>query len=240
MKYYVYVSDAKIEMLCSQIPRSIREQIAAELKIDLKLISVSLKERKVTQETRYSKAGLVAAYIEGHERLGTVDAPEGYIKDALPMRWGPYGGDNRLVYFGGGTKHTIVGLGGSAYNLLGHQRGASEPHAHSTTSTIIAAISRDLDADEVEHPLRSFHRGYRPEGTPQSAQLSDAELEDRTANETLIAVSLATSQMKGPVQRLEFLAKRLYEGHLVPNPWDSPRERAHVLLASPIYVALLD
>ena len=41
MRYYVYVSDSKVDMLYSQMPRGIRDRIAAELKIDLKVISAS-------------------------------------------------------------------------------------------------------------------------------------------------------------------------------------------------------
>jgi hypothetical protein len=42
MKYYVYVSRTKVDMLVSQIPPKISQRIAAELDIDLKLIQVKL------------------------------------------------------------------------------------------------------------------------------------------------------------------------------------------------------
>ena len=58
MRYYVYVSDSKVDMLYSQMPSGLRDRIAAELKIDLKVVSVSVSGRR-SEETRYSKLQLV-------------------------------------------------------------------------------------------------------------------------------------------------------------------------------------
>jgi hypothetical protein len=36
MRYYIYISDAKVDMLLSQIPHEQRNKIATELKLDFK------------------------------------------------------------------------------------------------------------------------------------------------------------------------------------------------------------
>ena len=38
LRFYVYVSDAKVDMLLAQIPQGLMKRFAAELTIDLKLL----------------------------------------------------------------------------------------------------------------------------------------------------------------------------------------------------------
>ncbi len=42
MKYYVYTSDAKVDLLHPQIPKPILKKIASSLNIDLKLFGAEL------------------------------------------------------------------------------------------------------------------------------------------------------------------------------------------------------
>jgi hypothetical protein len=57
--------------------------------------------------------------------------------------------------------------------------------------------------------------------------------EQEKTNQSLHAVYLATTQMEGPQQRLEFLAKRLLHGTY-------PRIEKQILLATPLYVAMAE
>ena len=103
MKYYVYVSDSKVDMLLSQIPHEVKKKIAAEFKFDLKLLSVSRKSETESEENRFSRLDAVVTFIRQYGNLGSSDEPDEYIQDELLMRWGPYGSDPKspLVYFGG-------------------------------------------------------------------------------------------------------------------------------------------
>ena len=74
MRYYSYVSDAKLDMLYDQIPSKSFSQIIAELKLDLKVVSVSLRRRH-TDATRYGKLDVVESYIERNFDVGTVSDP---------------------------------------------------------------------------------------------------------------------------------------------------------------------
>ena len=121
MKYYIYISDTKVDMLFAQIPTNILKKITAELNINLGMVSVSLKERQ-NEQTRFHKVEVVNNYINEHLEVGDIDNPKTYFKDTVPMMWGtlpvtPEGqGQLRknFVYFQGGTKQTKFGLGGSA------------------------------------------------------------------------------------------------------------------------------
>jgi len=39
MKYYIYISDAKVDMLFPRVPHHITKKVALEFKMDLKLLS---------------------------------------------------------------------------------------------------------------------------------------------------------------------------------------------------------
>ncbi len=50
-RYYVYVSDAKVDMILAQIPSPRLERLAAEVTVDLKLLAVKVATRDAP-ETR--------------------------------------------------------------------------------------------------------------------------------------------------------------------------------------------
>ena len=126
VKYYIYVSDSKIDMLYPQI------------------VNLALKDSQSNQKTRYDKLNVIIKHIEKQYGVGTVDSPKEYFKGVLPMRWGPYGfvppgESNNFIYFGGKTTSgTILGLGGSIHHLIGEQRGESNPHPHPGTYAIVS------------------------------------------------------------------------------------------------------
>jgi len=199
LKYYVYISDTKINMLSSQLGR-----VSSHL-------------------DRIARLNAVLKFLRDSGHIGTVDNPREYFEGCLSMRWGPYGfgfslssGKAPLIYFGAVTDKVLLGLGGSAHHVIGNQ-GTSSSHSHSATPYMMEY----LDAQ--------FGEGS---GFPR---LSDKE-SDRGV---LMAVQLATTQMEGPEQKLEFVAKRLAQG-FSPYPDRDAKQGMKVLLGTPIYVALID
>jgi len=196
-----------------------KKKIATEFKINLKVLSATRKSEREIEENRITRLEAVVAFIREYEAVGSVDEPNKYIEDILTMRWGPWvtrGTESPLVYFGGSTKQTIVGLGGSAKHVIGNhgQSQASKPRelSWSGAPNLLAYLMKEL--------------GLIP-------QRSDGGLGyDVTPREYLVIVNQATARMIGPRQRLEFFAKRLLCG---PN-----RRNNNVLLATPLYVALAE
>src|SRR5436309_3024639 len=91
MKYYIYISDTKLDMLYPQIPKALLKRIASELSINLKLLGAEaniVAKNDQSNETRYSKVKIVTEYIEKHLDVGSIDAPSTYFKGTLPMAWG--------------------------------------------------------------------------------------------------------------------------------------------------------
>jgi hypothetical protein len=106
VRYYIYVSDSKLDMLSEQIPPPLRQRVAAELKVDVKVFSLSLRQTQ-SSETRTAKLRLIEAYIDENDLAGTVDEPKAYFRGSLEMRWAPIGLDWRkptTVFFVGQTE----------------------------------------------------------------------------------------------------------------------------------------
>lgn len=220
LKYYIYISDLKIGVLFSQIQKGTRARLAAELDLELGLLDRTDGALECG-ESRLIKLSLVRSYIESLANVGTIDEPGEYFGGILKVRWGPYHsfrGEPTFVYFGGATKKTILGLGGSARHVIG-ATGKSEAHSHSATPVLIAALCKEFGLPEPEFGRSNFlERSKNSDGTVRPSNV-------------LVAVELATTQMPGPEQRVEFLAKRLLFGTV---------QGQNVLLGTPLYVALAD
>ena len=87
VRYYVYASDVKIDMIYSQIPPKLLSRIVGELKLDLKVLALSLRKRE-TDETLYSKLGVVENYLDNEFEVGSVAESGAWFRGALPMRSG--------------------------------------------------------------------------------------------------------------------------------------------------------
>lgn len=161
----------------------------------------------------HSKTKIVIDYLEDSGQIGTIDEPKAYFRGRLPMRWGPYANDG-LLYFGAETENTVVGLGGSDKNVIGNT-GASHAHSHSATPTLVRALKKELGIDE----------GTR-------------EYDNCLA---LTAVELATTQMRGTQQTINFVARKLIWSHDSGIHYVGSRQHSkRVLLGSPVYAALVD
>lgn len=225
MKYYIYISDMKIEMLYPQIPQSLLKKIASNLSIDLKLfgaeVSVASKSSS-SDETRYAKVRIVSEYIEKHLDVGSIDAPGTYFKGILSMTWGPI--YDQAVYFSGVTsRQAVIGLGGSLKHVLGAIVGPRPDGFHlpvTINSTIMFPSSAGGIIMTLEEMLKNSDSKFGGNTKlPESSQI--IELMTQIEN-----------NQRGPKQRFEFLAKTLLQ--------NKATSESYVVLGTPIYVALAD
>jgi uncharacterized protein DUF7019/TIR domain-containing protein len=198
-KYYVYISDSKVNMLYPQVGTS----------------------TSARQDSIGKLATVVADLVRGG-RVGTIDEPKEYFAGAMPMRWGPclFTGVEKLVsglvYFGGITETTVVGLGGSTRHVIG-EVGSAKPGLHSILPGFMLQLGKELGQSLPTLQIPDF-------GDP------------RLADNTLGAVYIATMYAKGPSQELEFVAKRLQYG-TCPEQWGRSKQ---VLIGTPLYVAMCE
>jgi hypothetical protein len=195
-KYYIYVSDAKVEMMISQIDPSFQRKRTAEWTLNFKIFGAKKGTEATPGDNRFARLETVVRYLEDYGDLGTVDQPGQFFRGSLLMKWGPLEVPT-IFYFGGYTDHTILGLVGSAAHLIGAD--TSRPSERPVGSLgyalppLAEALQGDRDAGQVAPP---------EVGSPVVSAEQGA----------LNAVYYATTVFPGPTQNLEFIAKRLVHG----------------------------
>ena len=80
MRYYSYISDAKVDMLLPQVPDGIKQTVAAELGFDLKLVKGKMKAETKTLEDRVARLAVVEKHLRKEEQLGSVLNPRKWIE----------------------------------------------------------------------------------------------------------------------------------------------------------------
>lgn len=215
MKYYLYVSDTKVDMLYAQIPRGLLDQLSAELKIDLKIVALTLRPN-AEPRTRYAKLRLVVEYLRRNEPFGWLVSPAAYFQQTLPVRWGIAGS---TVVFVARRGSTLVGLTGSQHHLTGRGGAPAGFALDSLTHMVMPSVARSLGRTE--------------------------EAGESSALPTDIASDLAfvTTYLKGRPQSLEFVARTLLHEDVAGRQWSRPYRESlqgitDILFASPLYVAM--
>ncbi|MDT0350026.1 DUF7019 family protein [Pseudonocardia charpentierae] len=213
-RYYLYVSDSKIDMLLAQMDPTVTRKRTTEVSLNLSILGGKHASETPAGGDRTARLSRVIRYLEQYGDLGTVDEPGQFFWGLMPMRWGPFPTEPTLVYFGGATERTVTGMGGSGNHVLGASPAAAPPIPRSLTPSLLAGLRTDPEIGALAEAIRN---------------------EDQAEQRGVVAaVRRANEVVPGPEQNLEFVAKRLlYE----PAPTPGGR---NVLLGSPLYVALVD
>ena len=225
LKEYLYISDTKVNNLFAQIS-PLSPVSAEETKLGPTWFSVSKKGDLDPEQQRMYKLEKVIDWITRFANVGTIDEPAEYVRGVLEMRWGPFddqgmlGEDSQIVWFGGETKLTVIGLAGSAHHVIGNA-GSSATWSRSALPGLLPHLFKAIEKTPVSQLDRE--EWYILDQKQQAHQ----------------AVYVATTEMKGIAQTLEFVARTLLFGksHL---SYERLRLNRNILLASPIYVAVFD
>lgn len=223
MKYYIYISDAKVDMLFPQVPHEIKKKVATEFGIDLKVLVAKRKVESESEDNRISRLEAVLSFIGKYGNVGSVDEPDEYFEDTMPMRFLSLG--DSLIYLSGHTERTLLGLGGSGKHIIG-----ALPNPNTPISSSFAFVILEL--------LSKLH---------STTTMSDKEVRD-CCGFGLRAVAGLESARQGEgfsvYENIEFFAKRLACDKATPDKW-SMNDEDHipfeqVLLGSPLYLAKTD
>ena len=114
LRYYVYISDSKVDMLLPQVDPGFAGKRSTELGINLKLVTG--KHKRESDPDRIARLERVVRHIDDFCDVGTIDEPGQYFRGRLTMRMRQSEG---LVYLTGATEDTVVGLGGSNGHIIG-------------------------------------------------------------------------------------------------------------------------
>jgi hypothetical protein len=221
----MYISDNKLDMLFEQIDQGVLKHISAEVKVDLKLAGVTLRQTEQPTQARTAKLRVVERFIEKYHHVGTIQEPGNeYFRGQMDMQWGWLPGANPpnrlpIVVFRGSQSSQFVVLAGSRRHVLEERMaGAGEDAVVglSLLPNIYAAIAEHIsEAPEFAEQVRA-----RP--ASEIGNLS------RYALDTFAKTSLET-----PTQPLEFLAVPLVESQIDYEGLAG----IHGVLGTPLYVA---
>ena len=219
LKYYIYISLTKINMLYMQCESRVFNSSPSE----------------------YSKLSVVTKHILSHEQVGTAIQPKRYIADTLPLRWGVlwnYKAD--LAFFGIITDDLALALIGSSGSLVGHGDRVEANHSLDCYEIrwLNSVTDDSLDQDDVlnvslEAKINRNNKSAgwvsRRERAEMSSDTYDYKKDDYYEY-VIRSIELAIQEFPGRMQNLEFLAKTIYA-----------EKRGHRLLvvATPLYVALV-
>lgn len=232
MRYYEYLSTAKVDMLYPQIDQTSRSA-GGEIGFDLKLVKASRKTDGTKEPTAYEKLAAVEAWIYANEPVGNIDEPKAWIYGWMPMAallvnraWVTPNPDefkdSAAVFGARSDERSYILLAGSARHLALVDRICPSSYEEydlfgSHISMICALIMSYPDTKDQKYPGE--------ETINRLPHMAD-QLIMRPVDRMLLSRGI------GPTYHYEFLAKRLDTGYS-----DDGRP---VTLATPLFVALAD
>ncbi len=222
LKRYLYISQRKIGMYDCQRSRNWWQQLAERLSriSHFKYKDIELDQLPQQDEpSQHQKMQQIIERIKQEHTVGTVDQPAEYIHDTLPLfsvlipshpgfRRRP--DDPGLIYFGGGTQQTSLGLVGSPQHLIGFVPDETARISSSDLPRLVDYINKRINEIVPGRPPR-----YKGLG----------------------AIWHADTYNSDPRIQMEFFAYRVHDSE---QPQGIPTKEKRVLLYTPIYVAYKD
>jgi hypothetical protein len=200
LRYYVYISQSKLDILIPQLPESHLRTLTADIKINMGVVAAGITKSATAASPELSaKAGVLTDYIEKQQGwVGNLADPRRYVRDTASLRHGvmqDYAAE--LAVFVGVINGLKLALIGSPASLIGAAADAEANHS-------------------VDYYLLSFLSNVA-ESLPSENDLShdDRRYFNRAIDSALtVGLSLPSSR------RLEFLAKPLFRSDevLVATP----------------------
>ena len=120
-RYYVYISQRKVDGLYEQISEKKKKKISYEFGVDAKIIKIGRKQDVEEEDPTLSdKLNRVLSLLNEVGDVGTVDEARTYLSGTMEMFWTI---DQNLgfVDFYGETSETVLALAGSAGNVIGYE-----------------------------------------------------------------------------------------------------------------------
>ena len=221
MKYYIYISDAKVDMLFPQVPHEIKKKVSTELGFDLKLLSAKRKVETESDDNRIARLETVVEFIREYGNLGSGSKPDEYFEDTLPMSFYSFTKDLGIgappVYLSGWDEsHSrLIALGGSARHLIGGFTPSDVQVSDSIGITILENLRQILG-----------EKGRKE----RAATTSDLSVVYRLEKYQEYNETDAT---KRGTELIDFFAKRLASG-------DKSDDCPAIVLGTPLYLAKAD
>ena len=230
VRYYVYVSRAKVEMLHPQIPRNTLARLTALGDIEAKVAFLSLRLKHRNESGLVQKLAAVARFLHHEGLVGTATNPRDYIHDMCELRTSiPLSRDNDqqmadlFDFVLWGDKQLGLSLVGSRQNLVGEPVVPKRKSGNYSQLRHVIQLVQAVERAETRTVSLDQCGPYVANQWCDRGWLIDGATVRNHANRL-------NSFLAGPPCTYEFLAKVLL--------YDSHDPRGPGLIATPLYVAL--
>ena len=255
MKYYIYLSAAKIEMLAQQLMFERKDSSTSTLRLGFKgFIGWEKRTTIKASQLKYQRLEKVLKKIRKNASVGTVEKPKQFIEGVHTMRWGIYGlanthplkdlGDKAPVVFISRVGDTLFLMYGSPVHLIGRGN-------HERVEAIWSG------ADVIHYALSELIEKYETPSENELLEQIRKWIHAASYAERLELIWRTISyELRSPEQELEFFAKTLVcvpfkAPTEIPVPKDSPfhpiyprhyeqKRPTQIVFASPLYVAFAE
>lgn len=214
-KFYLYVSDAKVEMLHAQIPRAFLDGVSGELETGLPGIGKVTLKQEPGEKGGFHRVAEVCAYLERQRLVGGVHDEQSYFTGEMEMSWGYFEQENLVVLYSSQSGVDTF-LAGSGHHLIGDDRGVPKTRMRGSHMFHVVEALRMVTGREDDERCES-------DDPVDLACFPGADL-FRTVGLRLRSAGIA--------QRVSFMARRLRDFGAAGE--------SKVVIGSPIYVALSD
>ena len=209
MKYYLYCSESKLNMLYPQLSRfdRIKFQFSLNLKGFFVKLAFSNKKNKIQKMRQLSN------YIMKKCDVGSIEDPKSYIKDTAKLKWGiiPMDAGDMVLFFLQKENLTLV-LGGTPNHLITQ---SNLPKSEKQTRSDLFSIMFFFNSLNLEkNPTKMEIEIIRNQQIPE-------------------VIKHISSEERLVEQEVEFLAK------IFLNEKDELNEKMQVIVGSPIYITAL-
>jgi hypothetical protein len=113
VRFYIYASTNKVNMLLGQIQKTGFKVVSASAKVELPFVEVSVEAEL---EARLDRLKAVETYLREHAWVGELKDDAEYVAGTMPLSWGEVNG---TVLFAAISGETAFAMTGSLGNLIG-------------------------------------------------------------------------------------------------------------------------
>jgi len=161
-RYFVYLSEPKIDMLYPQIPSRLLGSLEAEIKASVGLAQATIKAGLPDRGDLYTRASVVSRYLEKHDQVGSIDQPAQYVRGHANFSYGiPFQYLADLAFFGAITGTGKVGLIGSPESMIGAvQRNETEHSVFYYTLAFLRQLADQEAAGDSELPYFGYSEAF--------------------------------------------------------------------------------
>jgi hypothetical protein len=231
LKYYVYISETKVDMLYSQIPKNWLLKTFNRFNIEIKSPIGNFRfTNKPIDESLITKLGKVIDYLNSQSLVGTVEEPKDYIYGVLPLETGiphdPYDSFIICDFFDfalWGNRKLRLSLVGSLQHIIGESMEPKRKKGNYSALRHIIELVKSVERENISSIGLQEAEQY-------VAYKTKPDREWLIRNNTVSRLTRTLSYfLTYPQRDYEFLAKVLI----------TERDEAGALgiIASPIYVA---